>query len=204
LVSAGRVGAVADDDPKLPNCPVMGEPINLAVATETPEGPVYFCCAGCIKKFKASGDKYAEQIAEQRKVLAAWPKVQVKCPLDGKPVSDVVLEKDGNKTYFCSKECASKYESAPDQYKSGLANSFTHQTKCPISDRPIDPGTASTLPTGETIYYCCPKCDAQFRAQIDEFAPKLEKQGYVLNVARLKKELAAKKDKKGPHGQEEH
>ena len=37
--------AVASEK-ELPLCPIMGEPINLAVSTPTEKGPVYFCCAG--------------------------------------------------------------------------------------------------------------------------------------------------------------
>jgi len=36
--------------PKLPLCPVMGEAVDFNVKTMTDQGPVYFCCEGCIKK----------------------------------------------------------------------------------------------------------------------------------------------------------
>ncbi|RMF77332.1 MAG: hypothetical protein D6744_11455, partial [Planctomycetota bacterium] len=39
------------DEVHLPNCPVSGEPIDFLSAIETDEGPVYFCCKMCMKKY---------------------------------------------------------------------------------------------------------------------------------------------------------
>ncbi|OQY99843.1 MAG: hypothetical protein B6D36_15875, partial [Planctomycetes bacterium UTPLA1] len=95
------------DDPKeekkspvLPKCPVMDEPVDFFVKTMTADGPVYFCCKDCIKKFEANPEKYAKQVVEQRKILAKLPKVQVTCPVSGKPIDDkTFIEKEGKKTY---------------------------------------------------------------------------------------------------------
>ncbi len=45
---------------KLPNCPVMGETISFDVKADTTDGPVYFCCKMCIKKYGKDPSKYAE------------------------------------------------------------------------------------------------------------------------------------------------
>ncbi|NUN98045.1 MAG: HEAT repeat domain-containing protein, partial [Candidatus Omnitrophica bacterium] len=44
----------------LPTCPVMeGEPIDYTIHVATDEGPVFFCCAGCCKKYSENPAKYA-------------------------------------------------------------------------------------------------------------------------------------------------
>ena len=63
----------------LPNCPVMGEPIDFTVSTATDDGPVFFCCDGCIKKYNKNPEKYAENTAAQRAALKDRPKIQVAC-----------------------------------------------------------------------------------------------------------------------------
>src|SRR3990172_9009511 len=73
-----------------PLCPVTGEPADLGVSIRTDEGPVFFCCSDCIGKYQADTDKHAPLVAEQRKVLAGLPKVQVTCPISGKPVDTKV------------------------------------------------------------------------------------------------------------------
>lgn len=57
----------------LPNCPVMDQPIDFAISVRTADGPVYFCCKGCIAKYQANPAKYAEKVAAQRKALANRP-----------------------------------------------------------------------------------------------------------------------------------
>ena len=63
-------GTATGSETALPKCPVMDEPIDSAVSIKTEEGPVYFCCKGCINKYKANPAKYAEQVALQRRALA--------------------------------------------------------------------------------------------------------------------------------------
>src|SRR5436853_4632611 len=53
----------------VPECPVMGEPANLFVKTDTKSGPVYFCCRDCVEKYTANPAKYAKKAEAQRKAL---------------------------------------------------------------------------------------------------------------------------------------
>ena len=53
----------------LPNCPIMDEPINLAISVATDDGPVYFCCDGCLPKYQKNTGKYTTKVAAQRKAL---------------------------------------------------------------------------------------------------------------------------------------
>lgn len=72
-----RSGAVSENatavgnSRQLPNCPVMeNEPIDTKIYIQTNEGRVYFCCKGCIAKYKANPTQYAEKVAAQRRALA--------------------------------------------------------------------------------------------------------------------------------------
>lgn len=172
-------------------CPIMGEPVNLSVSTPTDDGPVFFCCKGCIKKYTANPGKYADAVAKQRKALAKRPKVQTTCPISGKPVDKKVFtEYNGKKVYFCCEDCISRFNEAPDKHKKALANSYTYQTKCPVMGGSINPKSFSILPTGEKIYYCCPGCENKLLADPAKYAPKLAAQGIVIDVNKLKEKAA--------------
>lgn len=175
-------------------CPVMDKPVTLTMSTETPDGPVYFCCAGCIDKYKAEPKKFAEKVAAQRKLLAPLAKVQVKCPITGNAVDrKVSAEVNGKTVYFCCADCIAPYKKDPAKYKTALANAYTHQTICPVMKNPIDPKSSVKLATGETIYFCCPGCDGRLRAQPAKFNRTLIEQGIFINWAEVKKAESGEK-----------
>lgn len=192
----------------LPNCPIMDEPVNLAISVSTDAGPVYFCCDGCISKFQKNPEKYAAKVAAQRKALAHRAKVQVTCPVTKEPVDHkTFVESDGKKVYLCCKGCIGKYESDPAKYASALANSYSYQTKCPVMGKDIDPMVSTTLSTGETIYYCCPECDKKLRGDPAKYNASLASQGIVVNWADVKKADSEQGDDDhghGGHGQGDH
>ncbi len=164
-------------------CPIMGEAVNFYVKTDTPEGPVYFCCAKCIDKFKSDKAKYESKAVEQQKLVAQLPRVQVTCPISDHPVDPKVSASvNGEKVEFCCKKCVAVYEKDPAKYKSKLAASYTYQTRCPVSGEPIDPTASTKLSTGETVHFCCPKCVGKFKAEPSKYAKALEAQGYLLDV----------------------
>lgn len=178
--------------PELPKCPVMGEEVDFFVKTMTPEGPVYFCCPKCIDKFTADPAKYAKEVAEQRKALAGLPKIQIKCPLTGKALNPkAFVEKDGAKTFFCSRNCLEMYEKDPAKYVAALADCYTYQTQCPVSGKAIDPAMFIDLKSGQRIYFCCDKCEKPFLAEPGKFVASLEEQG--THVDPKKVEVAATK-----------
>ena len=184
----------------LPDCPVMGEPIDFTVSTATDEGPAFFCCAGCIEKYTKDPAKYEKKMAAQRVALKDRPKIQVTCPVTSKAVDTrVSIDHEGQEVFFCCKGCVGKYQADSGKYKAALANSYTYQTKCPVMDETIDPAAFSVLPTGQKIYYCCPKCGDKLLANPAKYVPKLAAQGVNIDV---KKILAGgKKDAKGDgHG----
>ena len=170
----------------LPACPVMGEAVNFACSVQTDDGPVYFCCKECIPKFEKDKAKFADKVKLQREACAKLARVQVKCPIEGKPIDkQSFAEIDGQKVFFCCKDCLAKYKEAPAKYKGALLASYTYQAKCPVSDETIDPASFVDLPDGNRVYYCCMGCDKKFHAELATYAPKLEAQGTVLNVKKI-------------------
>ncbi len=181
-----------------PKCPVMGGTIDFNVSSETKDGPVYFCCGGCIGRFEASPDKYTKKVATQREALAKLDKVQVKCPVSGKPVdTKVSLEHDGKTIYFFCPDCRDKFKKDPAKYATGLANSYTYQTICPVMGHKINPMSFGVLPTGETIYYCCNGCDSKLLSSPAKYNKKLVAQGININWAKVKEMIKKKGDSKG-------
>lgn len=186
IMHVARSYAGSGESAKLPNCLVMDEPVSLSVSTPTDDGPVYFCCEGCIKKYLANPEKYAEKVADQRKVLAARAKVQVVCPVSGEPTDTKVFTEDKNgKVHFCCNGCKSKYEKDPAKYKTALANSYSFQTKCPVMGEGINPQVTTTLATGETLYFCCPKCIDALYANPKKYVASLESQGIALKPEQI-------------------
>jgi YHS domain-containing protein len=175
-------------DENWPKCPVMGDPVDFSVRTMTDDGPVYFCCPMCIDEYKKNPDKFAEQVAEQRGLLAKRDRVQVVCPLSSKPIDkDAVYEHDGKKVYFCCNDCKAKYAENPAKYKAKLAAAYCYQTRCPVSGKKISPASYKDLPTGQRVYFCCDMCPKKFMADPGKYTENLKKQGIHLDVKKLKK-----------------
>ena len=57
-------------------CPVGGMPIDRDVSVETPDGTVYFCCQGCIQRFRSDLPEYEKASAAQREAFAALDRVE--------------------------------------------------------------------------------------------------------------------------------
>jgi YHS domain-containing protein len=192
----------ADFASVMPKCPVMDEPINFFVKAETEDGPVYFCCDGCVDKYKANPGKYVAKVAAQRAALAELPKVQVSCPVTGKPVDGKTsIEHNGEKVNFCCPKCVDKFQKDPSKYKTALANSYTYQAKCPVMGGDIDPQSFTTLAGGQKIYFCCPGCEGPLFKESGKYASKLEAQGFKIKPEQIKR---AKEDKDGGHDHSGH
>ena len=174
------------DSSKLPLCPLMGEPINFNMYAQTQEGRVYFCCKDCIKKFEENPQKYAKKVEQQREALSPLPRVQVLCPVMGEPLdgkSSAVVE--GKKVEFCCKGCIRKFAREPGKYQARLAESYTYQTKCPVSGESIDPKVSIKTVGGQQVYFCCSMCAKKFGDNPQPFAGKLAEQGYTAKVEDL-------------------
>lgn len=179
--------AAKSDQPPLPDCPVMGEPIDFSISQATDAGPVFFCCARCLKKYNEDPEKFAGAVAAQRKALEKFEKVQVSCPVSGKPADPKVFtELDGKKVYFCCPGCKPQYEAEPAKFAAALANGYTYQTQCPVSGEPVDPASFVELAGGQKIYLCCPRCGEALFKDPAKHLPNLKKQGINLEPDQVK------------------
>ncbi len=176
-----------DAAPEAPRCPVSGDPANLAVSVATDAGPVFFCCGDCIDPYQKNPKEYADKVEAQRKTLAKRDKVQVACPVSGKPAdSKVSLERDGDTVHFCCADCIKPFSAEPEKYARNLANSYTYQTICPVMKHKIDPTSFTELADGRRIYYCCDGCGDKLFGKPAKYALNLAKQGYQYNWAKIK------------------
>lgn len=189
----------------VPKCPVMDEPASLALSVDTVDGPVYFCCKGCMAKYRAKPGKYTAKVAAQREALAGRAKVQVICPVSKEPVDrKVSIESDGKKVYFCCKSCAGKYQADPAKYAGALAGSYSYQLKCPVMGGEIDPTASTKLATGETIYYCCQMCDKKLLGNPGKYNENLVAQGIHVSWDEVKEAEAGHGHDHGSHGHDDH
>lgn len=174
----------AEGKPPLPHCPVMDEPVDFFVSTSTDDGPVFFCCKPCIAKYNKTPSAYAEKVAAQRLALARLPRIQVACPMSGKPVrDDVFVEDKGQKIHFCCPSCADEFKSNPAKYQAKLAASYTYQTSCPIDGDRIDPSVFVKVKGENRVFFHRTGCKEAFLKDPKPYLPKLEAQGIVLEAS---------------------
>ena len=99
-------------------CPVMGGKINKNIVTEYKGKKVYFCCAGCVEKFKKNPDKYISKLPQfkEKDVIE-----QKNCPvMGGKINKNIFVEYKGKKVYFCCEGCDDMFNKNPEKYLSKL------------------------------------------------------------------------------------
>lgn len=111
------------------HCPVSGEAIDPAVFTEHKGKKVYFCCKGCINKFKAEPAKYEAVLRPTAGLIAHGQSAQedlIVCPLclseDAHTRSELQSTEEFNGlTYaFCSKGCAARFKADPPKHAKAL------------------------------------------------------------------------------------
>jgi len=161
-------------------CPVSGKPATEDhVVTRKYGDKVYFCCDKCPEAYKADRKKYAYQV--NRQLLETGQIAQVACPLTGKPINkDDTVDAGNAKVSFCCEKCLAKYKEATDDdaklkmlfSSAAMKRGFTHQTKCPVSGKPIDPQYSAEY-KGEKVYFCCPNCPAAFEKDPEKYADKI-------------------------------
>ncbi len=182
-----------------PRCPVTGKPIDFSVKTGMKDGAVFFCSEACVQNYQAKPGKYADRVAAQREAMALLPKVQVTCPVTGKPVDqEISTERGDREVYFCCENCIAKYEAKPAMYEARLADGYTYQTKCPIRGGDIDPAVFVVGQSdGSKVFFCCAGCDKRFLKDPAKYAHKLKAQGIKIDHGQIK---ADKKGERGEHG----
>ena len=163
LAWAGETPAAKAATTKLvANCPVGGDPIDRNVFIDTDQGRVYFCCTDCVKMYKDKPDQYAAGVFEQQGILGP-PRVQVDCPVDGKPVDPDITHKQGSYTVaFCSGACRDAFKADHGKYMKRYFTAFTTQTRCPVMDEPIASDMFIELDKGQRVFFCCKPCIKKF------------------------------------------
>lgn len=101
-------------------CPLMAKKdVKESFAAEYNGAKVFFCCKGCLGKFKKDPAKYAT-VANQQ-LVATKQFEQTACPLSGgKLNADTEIEVGGSKVQFCCNNCKGKVEGEKDSEKQML------------------------------------------------------------------------------------
>lgn len=118
LVFALTMMAFADDNKgNQTKCPVMGGDINKEVFTDYKGYRVYFCCAGCDKKFEAEPKKYLEKLKADGVKLHEVAD-QSSCPVSGEKLKskDSYVDVEGKRVYVCCDGCKAKVKEDPATY----------------------------------------------------------------------------------------
>jgi YHS domain-containing protein/uncharacterized membrane protein len=107
--------------------------------------------------------------------------INTKCPVSDKdidPTKTIVYE--GVTIAFCCDDCKAKFEKDPKAFvaklnlsaKSSEAAAKPINTKCPVSDKDVDP-TKTVVYEGVTVAFCCDDCKAKFEKDPKAFVAKL-------------------------------
>jgi|GEM_PF-1117576 len=156
-------------------CPVTGRPIDLNVSIEFEGRRVYFADATAREKFLDDPGQYAEAVRKQWDLMRP-PRVQVLCPVTGKPVDpEVSTLWNGVRIYFASAEAKATWEKDPQRYAAKLEESYTFQTVCPCGYGDIRPDVSLEY-NGRTLYFCCPGCREGFKRNPEAMLKQVDEQ----------------------------
>ncbi len=161
--------------------PVCGMNVNPATAKHVHEHAgksYYFCCAGCVEKFKANPQAYLNKPAASVLVTLGMPSTAQtqpatfavkRDPVCGMNVNPATArhthEHDGKKHYFCSAGCVEKFKANPQAYLNKPAPSglVLFGTEVLLKKQPRATPTqlqSPRKPTQSTTSpsYVCPMC----------------------------------------------
>ncbi len=96
------------------HCPVMGGEIDSTMFADIQGQRIYFCCLGCIDKFKENPDKYFKKSAEDS---ILFENIQASCPVSGEKIDKAFFfYYEGRGIYFCCEKCVDTFKSDPKKY----------------------------------------------------------------------------------------
>ena len=117
---AGRVAVQRKAAASLPktqvNCPVTRKPVDQDISIKHQGLELYFCCDGCIPKYKEEPKKYKATLADSYTF-------QTECPVRGGDIDPkvfVVGLSNGQKVFFCCVGCDKRFLSNPAKYAPNL------------------------------------------------------------------------------------
>lgn len=155
-------------------CPVSGKPVVLPNTVVYQGKLVAFCCDKCPKAFEKEPAKYAANIkfdiappAEKKpEAKPVESKPATAKPAEVKPAAKPVEPKPATAKPADVKPADQKVEAKP------AAVVAVVNTKCPVSDHPIEAGFTAIV-DGKTVGFCCDKCLAKFNKDPKKFADKI-------------------------------
>jgi len=102
-------------------CPIVGGKINKELYADYKGKRVYFCCAGCIEKFKNAPEKYIKKLEDMGITIERTPQRQTRCPVMGGEINkEVFYDYKGKRIYFCCPGCIKKFKENPEKYMKKL------------------------------------------------------------------------------------
>ena len=143
--------------------PVCGMSVNADTAKhklEHGEKTFYFCCGGCLEKFRAEPERFLNpQPRNLGLVMLGMPKATsaptaalVKDPVCGMSVDPATgqyqLEHAGKTFYFCSAHCLEEFRNDPESFPMGA----------PEAPRTAPSEASVPATTKDSRYYICPMC----------------------------------------------
>ena len=108
--------SVASLDRVQVTCPVLGDPIDPTVTSDSTSGRITFCSNPCADAYEKNPRDFAEEFAN-----SFW--YQTKCPVDQQQISAAVsiTLATSEKFYLCSVECREEFARDPGRYAAQLA-----------------------------------------------------------------------------------
>ena len=100
-------------------CPVSGMAVNPEVYVDHDGKRIYFCCEGCVDKFKQDPDTYLEKMNKDGITLQDIPEGEdaIVCPVSGEPANkEIFTEYQGEKIHFCCEDCKAMFLKSPEKY----------------------------------------------------------------------------------------
>lgn len=150
-------------------CPVAGSPAKEQFHAKHLGKDVNFCCGICMAEFHKEPQKFDSAV--KLSWLESKQIAQVGCPITGRPIDESVkLSVRGAEVGFCCEKCKQKFQEKSDlhsqqaQLFSQFDKSFSLQTTCPLSGKPIDPSRRLEH-QGQQVYFCCPGCEIAFKVE---------------------------------------
>lgn len=150
-------------------CPVMNAPISKEMFVEYKGRRIYVCCPPCIETIQADPARYAAIVAGDDPEKNDAPKQRDGASAATGSVTPTPPAPGAASTAKDTEPAAStSTDDGAESSSESTAPLPRPQTRCPIMDNPVTPGTSAHVDAkGYRIYICCPPCRAKVEADPD-------------------------------------
>jgi len=186
--------AGSNQDKPQTRCPILGNQVEKEFYKDYKGARVYFCCEGCVDRFKKNPDRYlrillSKGVKLEKAVVQVTEVPQTLCPvMGGKINKEVYADYKGQRVYFCCPGCDKTFNKDPEKYISKMkAQGITverlkkNQALCPVMGGKIDK-EVFVAHKCQRIYFCCPGCDKTFSQDPEKFIRAMEADGIALDA----------------------